>query len=79
MCPVSIVTGVEKVALAAQAQGFGDMPRKKEASPFWVSLLVRNRLQELFLASLVSLVEHINSAGAVDDLHLAGVERVRCV
>ena len=35
--------------------------------------------QKLFLAGLVSLIEHINSAGAVDDLHLAGVERVRCV
>ena len=57
----------------------GMCPVKKEASPFWASLLVRNRLQELFLASLVSLVEHINSAGAVDYLHLAGVERVRCV
>ena len=60
-------------------RGSGMCPVKKEASPFWASLLVRNRLQELFLASLVSLVEHINSAGAVDDLHLAGVERVRCV
>ena len=60
-------------------RGSGMCPVKQEASPFWASLLVRNRLQELFLASLVSLVEHINSAGAVDDLHLAGVERVRCV
>lgn len=35
--------------------------------------------QKLFLAGLVSLIEHINSAGGIDDLHLAGVERVRCV
>ena len=65
--------------LRSKRRGSGMCPVKKEASPFWASLLVRNRLQELFLASLVSLVEHINSAGAVDDLHLAGVERVRCV
>ena len=35
--------------------------------------------RRLFPAGLVSLIEHINSAGAVDDFHLAGVERVRCV
>ena len=35
--------------------------------------------RKLLLAGLVSLVEHINSAGGVDDLHLAGVERVRRV
>ena len=31
------------------------------------------------IAVLVALVEHINTAGGIDDLHLAGVERVRCV
>ena len=35
--------------------------------------------QKLFLAGLVSLVEHINAAGGVDDLGLAGVEGMRSV
>jgi hypothetical protein len=35
--------------------------------------------EELLLAVLVTLIEHINTAGGIDDLHLAGVERVRCV
>ncbi len=33
--------------------------------------------KKLFLSALVSLVEHINSSGGIDDLGFAGVERVR--
>jgi hypothetical protein len=33
----------------------------------------------LFLSCLVSLIEHINTAGGIDNLGLAGVEGVRCV
>ena len=39
----------------------------------------RMYLRKLFLAGLVSLIEHINSSGGVDNLHLTGIERVRCV
>ena len=33
----------------------------------------------LFLACFVALVELVHAAGGIDDLHLAGVERVRSV
>ncbi len=35
--------------------------------------------KKLFLSALVPLIEHINASGGIDDLGLAGVERVRCV
>ena len=35
--------------------------------------------QVLFLAGLVTLIELVNTAGGIDDLHLAGVEGVRSV
>ena len=35
--------------------------------------------RELFLASLVPLIELVNAAGGVDDLGLAGVEGMRSV
>ena len=37
------------------------------------------KAQKLFLAALVSLIEHIHTTGGIHQLHLARVERVRSV
>ena len=37
------------------------------------------KTQKLLLAGLVTLIELVNTAGGIDDLHLAGVEGVRSV
>ena len=42
----------------------------------WVLYMIR---QKLFLSALVSLVELVHTSCRVDEFHLAGVERVRCV
>ena len=42
-------------------------------------ILTYDDAEGLLLAALVTLIEHINTTGAVDNLHLAGVERVRRV
>lgn len=35
--------------------------------------------RKLLSARLVSLIEHINTTGGINDFHLTGVERVRSV
>ena len=44
-----------------------------------VTLFVPIAALELLLAGLVTLIELVNSAGGVDDLDFAGVERMRGV
>lgn len=52
---------------------------KKENSRTSTILFSPSNERRLLLACLVSLIEHINSSGGIDDFHLAGVERMRGV
>lgn len=44
-----------------------------------MQVLIPEKKSFLFLSALVSLIEHINATGGIDDFGLAGVERMRSV
>ena len=53
--------------------------KKNKGMTFLSPPVFRRKKPLLFLSVLVSLIEHINTTGGIDDFGLTGVERMRCI
>ena len=52
--------------------------QKKSLRPC-CGLLPDLKKENLLLSGLIALIEHINSAGCINNFGFAGIERMRCV